>query len=215
MRSRACRSFRSSSASRATTRRRPIALEEGDLERLRAEDRFRRSQPSRRLHRGRGREDRRPRVRGHGARRVDDLQPRHHGHHDSRRRLRGPPAGAGGARRQRPLRADGRRPRWVPGSAQGDRKALRPDPVGDRLDDARAHDPSRRLLGARARRSEHVPPALDLRPRTETSTRSRGRSTSRPGIGRRTASERHGATRSRTRSSRPPRARSSARSRAS
>ena len=41
MRSRACRSFRSSSGSRATTTPPPDRLDEGDLERLRGEDRFR------------------------------------------------------------------------------------------------------------------------------------------------------------------------------
>ena len=50
---------------------------------------------------------------------------------------------------------------------------------------------------------------------TEISPRSPGRSTSRPGTAGRTASERHGATRSPTRSSRPQRAPSNERSRAS
>ena len=95
------------------------------------------------------------------------------------------------------------------------RQAVRPHPLGDRLDDARAHDPRRRLVGARARRSEHVPAALDLRrrrrPRREVGDdRLQGLV---PGGARRAT--RRGATRTRMPSSRPRRARSSGRSRAS
>ena len=70
----------------------------------------------------------------------------------------------------------------------------------DGLDDARAHDPRRRHLGARARRREPFPRHWiydrDGQPRREV----RARSTSRPGTGRRTATARRGATRSRRRS---------------
>ena len=174
-----------------------------------------RGERARRLDRGGGREDRRPRVRGHGARRLDDLQPRDQGHHDPRRRVRGAAVGARGRRRRRPVRADGRWSRRVPGPAQGRRQAVREDPVGDRLDDARPHDPSGRVVGARTRRREHVSQALGVRQRGEPRREDRGRSTSRPGTRVRTASTRRGATRSRTHSSPPPRARSSERSRAS
>ena len=126
-----------------------------------------RGERARRLDRCRGREDRGPRVRGHGARRVDDLQPRHPGHHDPRRRVRGAPGRAGGTRRRRPIRADGRWSRRVPGPAQGRRQALRENSVGDRVDDARPHDPRRRVVGARTRRGEHVSQALGVRQRGE------------------------------------------------
>ena len=145
----------------------PDHIEEGDLERLRAEDRFREANE---LAAWIEVEDGKivgPRIRGHGARRLDDLQSRDQGHHDPRRRVRGAAVGARGRRRRRPVRADGRWSRRVPGPAQGRRQAVREDPVGDRVDDARPHDPSGRVVGARTRRGEHVSQALGVRQRGE------------------------------------------------
>ena len=100
-----------------------------------------------------------------------------------------------------PLRADRRRPRRLPRAAPGQRQAVLPHPLGDRVDDARADDSRGRLRRARARRREPVPAALDLRRRRASSLRRAARSTSRSGTASRTASARRGATRSRPRSS--------------
>src|ERR687884_371512 len=50
------------------------------------------------------------------------------------------------------VRADRGRARRLPGPAARARQAVLPRPRGDRVDDARAHDPGRRLLRARAGR---------------------------------------------------------------
>ncbi len=193
----------------------PDHIEEGDLERLRADDRFREANE---LAAWIEVED--GKIVGHGYEGTGLVGSTTFnlgitGHHDPRRRVRGAAGRARGAGGRGAVRADRRRSRRVPGPAQGGRQAVRADPVGDGLDDARPHDPSGRVVGARARRSEHVPQALGVRQRAGISTRRRGRSTSRPGTRERTASTRLGATRSRTRSSPRPRARSSERSRAS
>ena len=71
-------------------------------------------QSPRRLDRGGRREDRRPRLRGHRARRLDHFQPRDQGHHDSRV---SPSRSCGRSRRFRTTRsASSRRSAAAPGS---------------------------------------------------------------------------------------------------
>ena len=117
----------------------PDRLEEGDLERLRDEDRFREAN-----HLKAWIEVEDGKIVGHGQEGgglvgVDDVPPRVQGRRPGRR-LRHAPAGARGARQLRPLRADGRRARGVPGAAAGQRQAVLPHPVRDGLDDAGADD---------------------------------------------------------------------------
>ena len=53
-------------------------------------------------------------------------------------------------------------------------EAVHADPVSERLDDTRAHDPNGRLFGAPARRSEHLPQALGLTTETVSSSKKSG-----------------------------------------
>ncbi len=189
MRSRGCRSFRSSSGSRSYDEPPPERLEEGDLERLRAEDRFREANRPHCLDRGGGREDRRPRVRGHGSRRLDDVQPRHHGHHDSGRRLRGPAprsrrfetTPSASCRRSAAAPDSRRRAGWSAGRSSGST----PRRPGRRSRSRSERTAPRSTSSSERARSRGTGSTT----RTGTSPRSRGRSTSRPGTARRTASD--------------------------
>ena len=192
----------------------PEALDEGDLERLRAEDRFREA--------------------NHLAAWIDVEDGRVVDHGYEGTGLVGSTtfklgitditipgvafevlaAGAGG---HATASASCRR------SAAGPGSRLRAGSPGGRSSGSSRRPPGRR---SRSRSEPTAPRSTSSSERarspgtgsttgTETSLRSRGRSISKPGTGRRTASGHRGATRTPTPSSRPPRARSSERSRAS
>ena len=117
--------------------------------------------------RGRGRRDRRSRLPGRRPRRLDDVPPRAQGDRRAGGAVRGSPGRSGDLRRPRPVRADRRRTRGLPGTAARQGRAVVPDPVGHGVDDARAHAARGRPHRARARRREPVPASLDLRPRRQ------------------------------------------------
>src|SRR4029079_5705451 len=122
-----------------------------------------RGEPAEGVDRGRGRRDRRCGLCRRRSRRLHDVPPGPQGDRRAGGCVRGPAGRAGDLGRQRPVRPDGRRARRLSRTTSGQGWADVPDPVGDRVDDARVDPARRRPRRARGRRREPVPPALDLR----------------------------------------------------
>ena len=127
--------------------------------------------------------------------RRDADQGRPEGTERGRRRAAHDPGRARDRRRLGALQADGGRTHGCPGATTRARQAVHADQLGDRLDDARAHDQGRRLVRARSWPERARSRATGSTTRTGSSSRNRGRSTSSSGTGSRTARTRRGAAR--------------------